>query len=740
MTPFRARLPRQGLNQVTSIGRLARVWLLVAGLGLMFSACPEFVGLARGQYTSVEEGYGPSAFPARPRLSADSGLPNSKFGPPSPPVSQQPPTNAWGRSSGYQAGHYGQPQTAPALPAADFAYPAGMPTFAAPAQVHYPLPPQSPPGFNASLYEVRTGMVGEIYQPHTQPMLGGNAVSTFQLTSEQSQDDSLGAAALPTVDPDYLYGPLNPNTATPQPRTDSAVAAPGNWGQATQGGPPQPQQPYYIQDYSSQHNPQPYSPQDYASPQTQYHRIDPITPQHAPAPTSQVPVAPRENALPPPATSWNAAVDAAEHEAYCLAPNCAQCGSKPITQGCCDASCLTGHGLGSMCLMPPYARRWFGGAGALIFFRGDEDSVPLAFADTSYSPDTLTTQDAAQAVAGGFEITLGRYFNCGRNALAVTYWGLFPENAECLRERTGWGDYRSRLPFQYIEMSGTPSSPGSPTWVYDWYDNAFSHTVKRGFAYQNLEVNLLGFATGCAARRFACPTRSIFGGLRDRCGSCEGTGCDNCYDPSGSTRYATGPCGLVPPACGSCLNLTWIAGFRYFHFADDLLFGASLDDPYIDRSEDDMYYTVDTTNDLLGFQTGCRLDVCLGRRLNLYGLSKVGVYNNFSTMYSRIGTDYAWAYLNDNRSPSNPDQWGAYLFDESKDNIAFLSEIGAGLGYRLTCCLSANVGYRAVIASGVATAPGNVQTSFANYQDIRDYDVDETLILHGISIGGVYNF
>ncbi len=28
----------------------------------------------------------------------------------------------------------------------------------------------------------------------------------------------------------------------------------------------------------------------------------------------------------------------------------------------------------------------------------------------------------------GFEVFLGRYFNCGRNAITASYWGLFPED------------------------------------------------------------------------------------------------------------------------------------------------------------------------------------------------------------------------------------------------------------------------------------------------------------------------
>ena len=426
-----------------------------------------------------------------------------------------------------------------------------------------------------------------------------------------------------------------------------------------------------------------------------------------------------------------------------LAPNCVSCGPAPISQPVNNGAIVaseTGHRFFGM---PDQAKAWFFGAGGLIFNRIDDKAVPLSFFDSGYFPDELTTRDARQGATGGFEATIGRYFNCGRNAIALTYWGLYPEDEVALRERTMSGDYRSRIPFQYLDMSGTPSDPGMPYSVYDWYDNAYTHSLRRDFAYHNVEVNLLGFAAGGAARRFACPVKHSLFGRAPGCGDCGGAGCDNCATSCSSctsSKFTTGPCCLIPSACGSRLNLTWIAGFRYFRFDDGLLFAASLDDPYVTRDTDDLYYEVSTTNNLYGFQSGCRFDYCVGQRLNLYNVAKVGVYNNRSTMFTSVGTDFDTAYLNDTRMPANPDNGMAYRFDESKDNIAFLSEIGSGFGYRLTCNWTATFGYRAVIASGVATAPGNVQKTFANYEEIRDYDVYDTLVLHGFNFGAQCNY
>lgn len=449
-----------------------------------------------------------------------------------------------------------------------------------------------------------------------------------------------------------------------------------------------------------------------------------------------------------------------------VAPNCTSCGPAPVSgfPTVTNYAPSVGYSTPSYTATQPsrvqlgqsVSKPWFFGAGTLIFNRVDHKSVPLSFADNAYSPDILTTRDARQNAAIGFETTIGRYFNCGRNALAFTYWGIFPDDQTVTRQSATSGLYRSRIPFQYMEMSGTPSAPGVPYSVYDWYDNAFTHSLTRSFDYHNVEINLLGFAAGNAARTFNFPTAgSLFSNLGHRggsssCGYCGGAGCGSCASSCGPTanacnscapsKYATGPCCLTPPKCGSRLNLTWIAGLRWFHFSDNLLYAASLGDTVVNRAADDMYYEVNTTNDLVGFQTGGRIDYCLGSKVNIYGTAKAGIYNNRSTLYSTLGTDFETAYLNDTRAPANPDNGMRYAFDDTKNNVAFLTELGTGFGYRVSSKWTATAGYRAIIASGVATAPDNVRTTFANFDHVRDFDNCGTLILHGFNFSGIYNY
>ena len=420
-----------------------------------------------------------------------------------------------------------------------------------------------------------------------------------------------------------------------------------------------------------------------------------------------------------------------------IAPNCSTCGPAPISHAYASPKHTS-----FLCGLPAYARPWFFGVNYLLFNRVDDKDTPLSFFDNSYSHDVLTTEDARMGARSGFEVNVGRYFNCGRNAIEFRYWGIFSDPDEATRSRPTAGDYRSRIPFNYLMMPGTPADPMMPYSVYDWYDNAYTHSLRRDSEYFNFEVNLLGFAAGCAARNFNCPTKNIFGG--HGCGSCGGSGCSDCASACGPTcvppKMATGPCCLIPPKCGSRLNMTWLAGFRYFIFNDSLLYAASLNDSVVNRSNDDLYYEICAKNELAGFQTGGRLDFCIHKCVNLYGSGNVGIYNNHSSLVTSIGTDYDRAYLDDTRMPTNPNNGQDYAFHESKDDIAFLSEIGAGIGYRVSCCWSVTAGYRAIVASNVATAPGNLQTQFANYEHNRDLHNRSTLILHGFNIGGSYNF
>ncbi|MCA9193148.1 MAG: BBP7 family outer membrane beta-barrel protein [Planctomycetales bacterium] len=398
---------------------------------------------------------------------------------------------------------------------------------------------------------------------------------------------------------------------------------------------------------------------------------------------------------------------------------------------------------------------WFGGGGVLLFNRIDDHSRGLSFSDATYAPDVLTTGDAQSTVAPGFETTLGRYFRCGKYALAATYWGIFPPTVErMVTNATTPGSYRSRIPFAYMTMPDNPSTgPVDPYAVYDWFDNSVMHSIERSYQFHNVEVNLLGFAIGGASRTFNLPVSgSMFGRQGGGCGYCGGAGCGACSSGCGTSacapcatscgpsRYATGPCCLTPAACGSRCNVTWLAGIRYLRFTDHLQYAASLSDANLNRGTDDLYYLVNTTNNLVGFQLGNQINYCVGKRFNLYSSVKGGIFGNQSSFMSSISTNFQNAYLDDTRTPVNTTNGQDYSFDTSKTRVAFMGELGTGLGVRVTNKWTANVGYRALFLSGVATSVGNVRDTFANYAAINNYYDDDCLILHGFNFGALYNF
>ena len=373
-------------------------------------------------------------------------------------------------------------------------------------------------------------------------------------------------------------------------------------------------------------------------------------------------------------------------------------------------------------------KAYFAGGGALLFRRVDDRNVGLTYDTAMPSENALTTRDARQVHLPGFEVFAGRYLNCGRNAIVLNYWGLFPEEEMATIVQGGPGSYRSRMLFNGVTM---PLQN-----VYDWYDAAVSHQVTRSSRYHNFEANLLGFAVGGAARSWN--SGAVGGGA---CGSGYGS-CGDCSDcgscGSGCASF-TGPCGLTPNMCGSRLNWTWLAGFRWFRFTDKLQYSASEVDAVYNGGADDLYYDNNVRNDLVGFQLGGAGTYCLGRRLNLYALSKAGVYNNHSQLYTRIGRNGGTPTTATIVSP-NIYNGQNYMVDASQNNAAFLGELGAGVGMRISRGWSANVGYRVLGASGVATAVNTIPFEMNHLGNVAEYNNTSSLFLHGITLGGMYNF
>jgi hypothetical protein len=259
--------------------------------------------------------------------------------------------------------------------------------------------------------------------------------------------------------------------------------------------------------------------------------------------------------------------------------------------------------------------------------------------------------------------------------------------------------------FQDLDIGGSNA--------YDWYDGANTHQLTRSSSINNVEVNLIGFGIGCASRAGTAYNN----GCNNTCNACVG-----------------GPTGMYVPAACSRLSLSWLAGFRWFQFNDDLSFAASNGDAVFDGS--DLYYNNNVTNDLFGFQIGGNGNYCITQCISVYSGVKFGVYGNHMQYDTSMGTGTDFAVID---SPNAYDGM-PYNYMTSSNDVALIGEWDLGAGYAITPCWSVRAGYRVLAASGIATAVGQIPYDYINVAHLTDIDNCSSLILHGAYIGAQYNF
>jgi hypothetical protein len=416
-------------------------------------------------------------------------------------------------------------------------------------------------------------------------------------------------------------------------------------------------------------------------------------------------------------------------------PGCASCNTAPAYTPMYSEPMISSYAPAPSC--GPYIsgpvpiKPWFFGAHALFFNRVDNCDLRLLIDVAAPSTTILSTSDAAQDWSPGFEVFGGRYFNCGRNAIMASYWFVNPDLAE-RTVQTGANDYRTPMPsWDAIYMDdGDPATVPDPTF-YDLYDTATAYRLRRDSEFHNLEVNVVGFGIGGVARA---------GCASSGCGSCgTGNSCNPCNCGScGPVPGCGGACGPVILPCSSKVRLQWLGGVRWFRFEDNFEFASSQVEPGYGPTDDDLYYNVDVTNDLVGFQGGARLDYCLGHRMNAYIGSKAGIYGNNIQLDQRLGTTDSAGYLTATPYPAFA---GQSIDIHANDTVlAFLGELDFGLGYRITPCWSINGGYRIIGASGVATSVGQIPADLAHLRDASEICGNEALILHGGYAGVNYNW
>jgi hypothetical protein len=177
--------------------------------------------------------------------------------------------------------------------------------------------------------------------------------------------------------------------------------------------------------------------------------------------------------------------------------------------------------------------------------------------------------------------------------------------------------------------------------------------------------------------------------------------------------------------------MAFLVGARYFR-ADDSFSLASdfTSEVFGDDPANEVSYTVDVDNHLAGFQIGGVLDCSFWQNFSGHVTTKFGVYNNHMTIYQVIqGGNGASAVINTGPFAGQP-----FVVDDSKDDVAYLGELDAGLAYNLSCKWRVTGGYRVAALSSVALAPSQIG-SFADLASAADIDNHDSLVLHGAYAG-----
>ncbi len=408
---------------------------------------------------------------------------------------------------------------------------------------------------------------------------------------------------------------------------------------------------------------------------------------------------------------------------------------------------------------------WIFGASGLLFNRMDDSSRRIA---SNGNTGIINTSAARMRASGGFQGSLGHYFGCGRYALVGSYWGIFGDQEERLYTPGVGTPIRTDLPFNQLNID-LLAGPAVPSWygaympggtarpLYDVYDSGSTgwggnpngndpalHTqrIRRDNEIHNVELNLFSFALGGGARQAyaggcgsgGCGLGSKLGHRSHGYGGVSGDACGSCETTCAPSTGPTGPCAPWYGAQCSKLRLNTFGGVRWFRFGDEFEYATSPTNNVFNDA-DDVYFNSDVTNDLVGFQLGSLGTWCTGSRFNLFGGTNFGIYNNHIRTSQRIGTTTTTAMV---RTLGGGDV--AYDFSNSTNDVAFIGEGTFGTGVRLCRGLTMNLGYRVTGVSGIATAVGQIPTTFTHPDEINAIHNDRSLILHGAVFGANYNF
>lgn len=330
----------------------------------------------------------------------------------------------------------------------------------------------------------------------------------------------------------------------------------------------------------------------------------------------------------------------------------------------------------------PHAPRWYAGVYGLLLNRDLQNHFTFSFDTANEAVQYTDAKDVSIDWGGGFAVSVGRYFNCGCNALELVYWGWFPEDSAIYTfEGQMTGALNGIFNWNSLDYDGSTAD----TWV----DDARVHALFRETEVHNVEANLLRLGNGCGSV------------------SC-------CYTP---WQYSL------------------VAGLRYFRFEDHLIFGSDTTDAVFNGQDSEIFYDIETVNKLYGFQLGGVGTYCVSPRLAFNAGTKFGIFGNHISHRSSIGGVAGLAIINN--GPNGGQEW---LVQNNKDDLSFLGEMFLGGSYCIGQRWTISGGYRAVAVTGLAMPTDQIYPDLRGINDVRSIESNSSLILHGAYFGAQYYF
>lgn len=329
---------------------------------------------------------------------------------------------------------------------------------------------------------------------------------------------------------------------------------------------------------------------------------------------------------------------------------------------------------------------WFGSLAGMVMTRDNPNKYWTSFDVNNAYNQTLNTQDAAANWAGGGEVTFGRWFGCSCNPMygpaygvQFVYWGLAPMtgSASIANASNIWN---TPINLGYVQIGNQPATA--------FFDNAYEHRITRDDQFYNFEVNAM-------------------------------------------RRVAYGPGGLL---------FTGLAGARFFRFNETLSFGSVAGGHRFGDNGGafEAYYDTHVTNSLAGFQMGGRVDWFALPRWRLYAQPMFGIFGNHATIdanvYSGNGVQGSVQNI------FNPSVTSPFRVQSAKNGVALMGQIDLGTGFQITPRFSAFAAYRVMAFSRMALSDNQIPPFLVDQAAIRDVQTNGNLILHGVVVGGQYNY